>query len=238
MMFADISDLSFQSACSEVEFIGLTCSALSRLGFVAENTIACVSVCRDEISQSLVEIINSRWGYTFNLSSLAGMLLTGRTGLLAAMHHAPNMDGKERYVFYAMPHIAIDEGGRIGACLRTGRQGESTACGALNIFLKEVAEGKVNPIIDFNDIELSLIRMKLLRMIPRGEIPGLFELTKIAQKAIQLDLELTLRDNIDITSSDYAVITGIQVHKPDGNYVWPVSCYSVVEGDKRELELE
>ena len=42
------------------------------------------------------------------------MFFAGKTALKAAMHHAPEGSGKERYVYYAMPHIAIDEEGRMG----------------------------------------------------------------------------------------------------------------------------
>jgi len=227
----------FEKVYPEMQFVDATYQALSRLGFSADNSIACVGVCRDEISQSLVEAVNGKWGHAFNLSSLAGMFLAGKTGLLAAMHHAPNMDGKERYVFYALPHVAIDDKEQVGICSRIGRRGESTACGALNIFQKEVAGGKVDTAVNFDDVELSMIRIRLSKEIGGGETPDLVELTKIAQKAIQKDLELALEDIIDINASDYAVITGIQIHRPDGNYVSPVSCYAVVDGVKQECEL-
>jgi len=121
------------------------------------------------------------WGEAFNLSSLAGMFFAGKTGLAAAMHHAPIVDGKERYVFYALPHIAVD------------------------------ADGKV---------------------------PDLLELTRITQAAIQTDLENTIKKVVNTNKSDYAVITGIQIHGPEVNYVWPAECYAVVNGNKIQLKVE
>ena len=39
--------------------------------------------------------------------------------------------GKERYVFFSFPHIAIDSEGEVGAISRPNRAGASSACGAL-----------------------------------------------------------------------------------------------------------
>ena len=72
-------------------------------------------------------------GEAFNVSSLGGMFFAGKTGLSAAMHHAPVMGGRERYVYYALPHIAVDENVQVGACRRHGREGASTACGSTSL---------------------------------------------------------------------------------------------------------
>ena len=39
--------------------------------------------------------------------------------------------GKDRYVFFSFPHIAIDSRGTVGNISRPGRPGPSAACGAL-----------------------------------------------------------------------------------------------------------
>ncbi|MBI5739585.1 MAG: hypothetical protein HZA16_02590 [Nitrospirae bacterium] len=227
----------FDKTYTEIEFIKKTYEALRQLGFNDENSIAATCICRDEISQSLRSIIKHMWGEAFNLSSLAGMFFAGKTGLAAAMHHAPIEGGKERYVFYALPHIAIDAEGHIGICKRMGREGESVACGALNAFQKEMAGGRVNLMMDNEDVEQSLIRMRLLREIPYGHVPDLLELTRITQAAIQADLENTITKVVDVKKSNYAVITGIQIHGADINYIWPSSCYAVVDGERISLRV-
>lgn len=237
MGFEDALKRHFSSLHKEVDFIKMTYAALKQYGFSDDTTIASVCICRDEISQSLRSVIKYMWGEAFNLSSLAGMFFAGKTGLLAAMHHAPNREGKERYVFYALPHIAIDVDGQFGVCRRTGREGESTACGALNAFQKEMTGGRLNLAMDNEDIEQSLIKIRLLREIPYGSIPDLLELTKIAQVVIQEDLESSLKMVVDTNKSDYSVITGIQIHAPDGNYIWPASCYAIIGGEKRNIGL-
>jgi len=237
MKYEEVLKKYFDKVYTEVEFIKKTYQALQPLGFNDENTIAGKCICRDEISQSIRSVIKHMWGEAFNFSSLAGMFFAGKTGLAAAMHHSPISGGKEQYVFYALPHIAINEEGRIGVCRREGRDGESTACGALNAFQKEMASGKVNLTMDNEDVEQSLIRMRLLREIPYGHVPDLLELTRTALKAIQADLETTISKVVDTGKSNYAIISGIQIHGPNGNYVWPGSCYAVVAGERQEINI-
>jgi hypothetical protein len=238
MPFDGILKKYFDTTFGEVDFVNRTYNALRKLGFNDENTIAATCICRDEIAQSLRSIIKHLWGgEAFNLSSLGALFFAGKTGIAAAMHHSPVVGGKERYVFYALPHIAINAEGRLGVCMRTGRAGESAACGALHSFQKEMAGGRVNLQMDNEDVEQSLVRMRLLREMPYGTVPDLLELTRYAQAAIQADIENTLTKVVDPAKSDYAVITGMQIHGPDANFVQPGSCYAVVDGRRRELEL-
>jgi hypothetical protein len=237
MAFEDVLKKHFDRTYTEIDFIKKTYEALKQLGFNDDNTIAATCICRDEISQTLRSIIKHMWGEAFNLSSLAGMFFAGKTGLSAAMHHAPVENGKERYVFYALPHIAIDADGKLGVCRREGREGASTACGALAAFQKEMTGGKINLTMDNEDVEQSLIRMRLLREIQYGKVPDLLELTKVTQSAIQTDLENTIKKVVDTNKSDYAVITGIQIHGPESNYVWPAECYAVINGTKQEIKI-
>lgn len=238
MGFEDVLNRYFDRVYTESDFIKRTYTSLNELGFNADNAIACIACCRDEISQTLPGLIKDTWGEAFNLSSLAGMFFAGQTGLMAAMHHSPIVGEKERYVFFALPHIAIDAEGRLGVCKRAGREGESTACGALNSFQKEMVEGKLNLSMDDIDLEQSLLKRRLLREIPYGHVPDLLELTKIAQKVIQKDLEHALNTIIDRSKSDYAMLSGIQIHGPDHNYVWVASCYAVVNEVMEKIELK
>ena len=268
MGFGEMLRKYFDKIFTEVDFVKKTYNDLKKYGFNDENAIASVCICRDEISQSLRSIIKHVWGEAFNLSSLGGMFTAGKTGLLSAIHHAPRIDDRDRYVFYVIPHIAIDKDGKMGFCSRKGIK-ESTACGALSAFQKELSssnppipndksplppftKGGLGGItekgskgglkhhihkIDQDDIEMSLIRNRLLREIPYGHIPDLLELTKITRKAIQTDLENVIKKIVDKSKSDYALITGIQIHAPDGNYIWPAECYAFVNGIKKDITL-
>jgi hypothetical protein len=237
MGFEEMLGKYFDKVLTEVDFVKKTYTALEKFGINDENAIASVCICRDEISQSLRSIIKHVWGEAFNLSSLAAMFFAGKTGLKAAMHHAPVVKGRERYVFFALPHIAIGAKGQLGVCKRRGRKEESNACGALNVFLKELSGKKLNLAMDNEDVELSLIRTRLLRELPYGHIPDLMELTKITLKTIREDLENALKKTVDTKHSDYALITGIQINAPDGNYIWPAECYVFMNGIKKDITL-
>lgn len=238
MKFENILNSYFGRVYSEDDYVRLTCSTIKQWGFSGETAIVSVCLCRDEISQSLRSIIEQQWGKTFNLSSLAGMFFAGQTGLAAAMHHSPNIGGKERYVFYALPHIAVNGDGRLGICTRTGREGESSACGALIAFQKELTSGKLNLSLDDVDIEQNLLKRRLLREIPYGQIPDLLALTLTTQKVIQKDIEYALNTVVDRRKSDYAIFTGIQIHGPGSNYVYPVSSYAVVNEVMEMINFE
>ena len=218
----------FGDVYTEVEFVKKTYNALRKFGFNDDNSIAAVCVCRDEISQSIRSIVKHVWGEAFNLSALGGMFFAGKTALKAAMHHSPKEGGRERYVYYAFSHIAIDEEGRMGYCRRKGIP-ESMACGALCGFLGELNEKKVNVSIDEGDIEQSHLKMRLFKEIPYGVVPDLLELTRIAQKVIFADLEKAIHSVVDTTKSDYALISGIQVHGPENTYVQPATCYAIID---------
>lgn len=235
MGFEDVLCGFFPKVYTEADFIEKTYSILDKAGFNADNTIASANVCRDEISQTIVNLIRERWGEAFNLSSLAGMFFAGRTALIAGMHHAPIEAGRERYVYYALPHIAIGSGGEIGTCKRKGREKEGSACGALNAFHKEMTGGRINLSMDNEDVEQSLLKMRLLREIPYGQVPDLLELTRITHKVIQTDLENALDNIVDTDRCDYALMTGIQINGPDGNYVWPAPSYAVINGVRQEI---
>jgi hypothetical protein len=166
------------------------------------------------------------------------MFTAGKTGLKAAMHHAPKVDNRERYVFYVIPHIAVDEDGKTGFCKRKGIKEFSSACGALCLFLDELYTGKLHIKIDEEDIEESILKRRLIKEITYGDIPSLLELTHIARKVIQEDLELAIEKVVDTSKSDYAMLTGIQIHAPDGNYIWPAESYVVINGVKAELKVE
>ncbi len=239
MNFQQSLETHFPGALSEEAFIRASQEALAAYGFHRENTIACVAVCRDEMTRTLVDGVQAAWGEAFNFSSLGGMLFLGKTGFLAAQHHAPLYGGRERYVFFAMPHIAIDAQGEVGVCYRPGRQEPSGACGALLAFRREMLSGRLNLELDLDDVEQSLLKHRLLRRIRYGNVPDLVSLTRIAHEVIREDLERLLAATVDAAQSDYAVLTGIQVHGPDrAQYVWPGEMYAVVGGRKTRLAFE
>lgn len=236
MIIQPILNRIFGKFYREYDFIKKSYDTLKAFGFNDENSIASVCVCRDEISQTVRSHIKRMWGEAFNFSSLAGLFTAGKTGMKAFISHAPKVEGKERYVFYAFSHIAFDENENMGVCKRKGLE-KSTACGALCLFLNELAGGKINIRLDEEDIEESLLKRRILRELKYGEVPDLLTLTKITLKAIVEDLENIIQKVVDPKKADYAVISGIQVHGPEENYIVPDEAYVVIDGEKKKIEI-
>ena len=68
-----------------------------------------------------------RWGEVFDLSGLAGLPFTGKTGWDAFSSHCPE-DGNIVILF--APHVGIDRNGNVGKVYRKGQNESSLACGA------------------------------------------------------------------------------------------------------------
>ncbi|MEO8339230.1 MAG: hypothetical protein ABI604_05840 [Nitrospirota bacterium] len=226
----------FPEAIPQDRFVARSYEELHRHGFRAENTIAFACVCRDEITLPLVEDIQRTWGEVFIFSSLGGMLTLGKTGFLAAQQHAPIEGGRERYVYYALPHIAIGAQGELGVYYRPGREKASHACGALVAFHHELASRSLQLALDPDDLEQSLLKQQLLRKLRYGDVPDLLALTKIAHAVILEELERMVHLTVDPTRSDYGVFTGIQIHAPEArHFVWPGAAYVMMGGKQLHL---
>ena len=114
--YMNILEEKFPGSVPEDFFIEQATEILERHGFTASNAINLVSTCRDEICRTFTLELDRLWGPSFSISSLAGMVFCGRTGFKAAMAHSPVIGGKERYVFWVMPHIGLSSDGHFGRC--------------------------------------------------------------------------------------------------------------------------
>ena len=144
-----------------------------------------------------------------------------------------------RYAFFAMPHIAIDANGEVGVCHRAGQSQASSACGALVSFRSEMLGGRLSLELDPDDVVQSLLKQRLFRQVPYGDIPDLVGLTRMAHDAVLEDLERMITLTVNPGMSYYAVLTGVLIHGPKGaNYVWPGSFYAVIDQRRHDLEIE
>jgi hypothetical protein len=212
---------AFPGAIGAAEYMKRSAEALVPHGLSADNTLAMAGLCRDELTVEMTRRITETWGPPFRLGSLAAMLLCGASGLGAAMHHAPKVDGKQRVVVYVMPHVGIDSDGTLGSTSRPGIEGPTTACGALIRFRSELERGEVRTDLDQYDVEMSLTRQRMLRALTYGSVPNVVELTTVARDVILDDL-LHIGDLVqDWADADVAVFSGIQIHTPDGDHIQP-----------------
>jgi hypothetical protein len=227
----------FPGALDEDTFVRTTIESLDPMGFRPDNTLACLATCRDEISQSWAEVVTEYLGRPFVLTGLGGLILAGKTGFGAALSHAPNPDGRERYLFLAGPHMAVGRVGELGLCERSGRSGASTACGALTAVLGELQEGAVGPTDDPEDVELGWLRKRIEASLSGRAVPDLLQLTRLVHDVIVDDMARMLAASVDVSKIDYAVASGIQIHAPGGsNFIQPGKFFAVVEGECRQVE--
>jgi len=249
----------FPGAIREESFVNRTHILANQFGFQAYNTLSCVSVCRDELCSPFLELVERTWKAPFldmkdekgvsktintspfNMSSLAGMLFLGKTGMSAAISHAPvDSEGKQRFVFFVMPHVGIDDNGNLGQIERPGHETPSNACGALVLFHEELLQGFLHLENDADDVEYILMKQRLLKKIKLfSELgpPSLEEVTILAHQTILEDLE-HLISQVVIPKDDYVVLSGIQIHTPGGiSYIWPQQMYAVVDGKKTDLVI-
>jgi hypothetical protein len=230
-IFYETLQTHFPGSLPMADYIKKTYNILNSYGFDKGKTIGMVAICRDEITDILIDEVIKYWGKTFNCCSLAGFVMMGRTGLAAATDHTPIIDGIRRFTFYAMPHIAISKNGEIGKVYRGGIQKASHACGALEGIVKELQSGHLQLMTDMQDIEQSIIRQKIISTIKYGDKPDLVEMTKLASKIISQDVDQLLTP-LDNSIFHYAVMTGIQIHGPmDTHWIYPQDFY-VVLSDK------
>ena len=276
----------FPGVLHDNDFVARCEIALGAKGFSGSNTIAITSLCRDEITTNLSRKLNEAFGTTFKLQGLGGLCSAGKTGLQAAFAHSPQdaFDGRERYVFFALTHIAIDSEGNVGAIRRQGRRGVSCACGALQAALNDFkkadelardpafreqlqpkstlslgGESCANGSDAFrddveraiyqqfytpgshapDDPEYTMLQNRLLRKIDTQKIQelDLVAITKAAEEVITEDLQDLISKVVDPAKSDFAIVTGIQIHAWDAHgrdqidMVWPANIYCSQSGE-------
>lgn len=237
-VFYEILQARFPGSIPMADYFERTAKALKSYGFDRENAVGMVAICRDEITEPLFEEVLKYWGKTFNCCGLSGFVLMGKTGLAAATAHTPIVDGIRRFVFYAMPHVAISQDGTVGEVYREGLQQVSHACGALSAIVGELQSGHLQLTMDLQDLEQSIIRQKMISAIQYGDKPDLVEMTKLASQIIAQDVDQLLSP-LDSSVFHYAALTGIQIHGPlDTHWIYPGNFYVVgsdIPGGRKNL---
>ncbi|CAI5476765.1 unnamed protein product [Closterium sp. Yama58-4] len=125
------------------------------------------------------------------------------------MSHSPEFrepDGslRERYIFFAFPHVSIGESGEVGSLLRRGRGRPSSACGALIAIQTDLNEAKGTTEDPFDEEYVLLkkkvaikVRVQMFR-VPQSACGALI--------AIQTDLNETKRTEADPFDEEYVLL--------------------------------
>lgn len=205
---------TFPNAITATRWLENTEKTLHDSGFFPSKSLAAVGLCRDEITRTLERAIESVWGPSFSLSSLAGLFTAGVTGLTAASHHVPVFEDRRHLVVFALPHIGFDD--RIGYVPRPGLAGHTAACGALHALLD-----RSSPLADIADPEQSMLRDTVLPAL--REESSLLDATLATAETTETRLAEVLHHLVENeTGLEVALVSGIQIHAPGGvDYVDP-----------------
>ena len=227
-------------------YLTTTVAALAPLGFTRGRALPLLGICRDELTAPFLVGVRDRWGNPFLLGGLAGQIALGRTGLSAAVGHAPMTGGAgdpARFVAYLLPHVGIDAIGEIGWTVRPGQPDRSTACGALVALgpTLRVQAGAATPGPDAGDLEQSVLASRVRRALGQGEPPELLGLTELVADLLVTDFLATLAATVELVpglvGAEIAVLGGLLVHGPNGrDWVAPRQAFVVRAGqtDARE----
>jgi len=247
----------FPTALSVDDFMNRVEVVLADKGFTGNNTIAMSNLCRDESCMILEDKIESVFGSCFSTHGLGGVLTCGVIGIKAGLSHSPVLGGKEQYVFFSFPHIAIDSAGGIGKISRPNRPDTSSACGALCACLAQLqAEGldpncKTPGVHEAENPEYSILKQRLARQLKsencKVEDLDLVSITKAAERTITNDLKNLISKAVDPSKANYAVFTGVQIHNwatdltdgktPSLEFVSVGDCYTVIDGKEEKLDV-
>mmetsp|Transcript_4823 Transcript_4823/g.8376 ORF Transcript_4823/g.8376 Transcript_4823/m.8376 type:complete len:470 (+) Transcript_4823:45-1454(+) len=248
----------FPKSLAVDDFMARVECALGAFNFNGDNTIAMSNLCRDELCMVLEDKIESVFGSCFSTHGLGGILSCGVIGIKAGLSHSPVCpEGKERYVFFSLPHIGIDSDGTVGAISRPGRVGAGSACGALTAVAQELKQlgldaccqspGTHDPL----DPEYSILKQRLARRLRHEGADSskldLIEVTKAAERTITSDLEYLIGKAVDPAKADYAVFTGVQIHNwstdltdpdiPSFEFISLGKSYVVIDGVRSYLDI-
>jgi len=247
----------FPSSMGADDFMARVEMALAAYGFTGDNAIAMSNLCRDESCMILEDKIEAVFGSCFSTHGLGGVLTCGVIGMGAGLSHSPVENGKERYVFFSFPHIAIDSEGKVGAISRPNRPGASAACGALIKTMLDIKAEGVDDVVgpgqhDPLEPEYSILKSRVARRIKYEKLDpasmDLVDFTKVAERVITTDLEYLISKAVNPKTADYAVVTGVQIHNwasdldderiPSMEFIAPARAYVVVNGEKIEVDLQ
>jgi len=229
---------SFPGAVTYERYLSRVEHAAQPLGFDREHGFAAVSLCRDELTEPLLEAIARRWDRPFNLGGLGALPALGRTGWRAALSHVPEDDVRGKLIVFGFPHLGIDADGATGRIQRRHQLHASATCGAMAAVLTSLHDG-VEPLPPgLEDHEADRLR----RVVgDRCETPpeGLVELTKVAVQAVDDEIWAELIALRAHEEMDLAVFTGVQVHLPDDvDHIWPWGAsFCGADGIRRTLEI-
>ncbi len=220
------------------DFLDAVATSVHPLGFVADRTLAAVSICRDELTQHVTADVERRWGPVFALGGLGGLPSLGRTGWGACLSHVPNSGGRGRFLVIGLTHVGVGPEGEVGMSLRRDQDEPTPTCGALASILSTWGSAVEPSSSELGDHEAQLLARLVADQVA-GSPADIVELTFAAAAAVQHEMTIQLEALAPWDDMDVAMFTGVLVHMATGeDRVVPISAqYRAHSGIPRDLEL-
>lgn len=203
---------ALSDAVPETEYLDDVAARVGPLGFTQEATLAGVSICRDELTQHLIDAVTGRWGPTFALGGLGGVPSLGHTGWGACLAHVPYTAGRGKLLVIGATHIGVDPDGSPGRNLRRGQTEPTSTCGALGALFTNWGGTDTGTTGSGLGDEEALLLGRLVGAELDGDPQDIIEFTRAATAAVEAEM-MTQLDALDpYDRMDVAVFTGVQVH--------------------------
>jgi hypothetical protein len=191
------------------------------------------------------------------INGMGGVMMCATTSRDTTSSHPPwdlKMN-KERYVFFAMPNIAVDISDKVNGVIHPERVSHSCACGTL-LMLQPKFEEHHKDKCDILDLDLlnsmdpkySNLEVRMSRSIRPDEIPkqglSLKEVSQLCDRVVRKDLNACINANVDPSKVNYVVVTGVQIHShnekawhPNMEYVCLTSMYAVRDSVRFDIDV-
>lgn len=185
---------------------------LEKNGMTPERTIACSSICSDEINREKNSWCPYTWGENFSLGGIAGLPFAGSTGFKAFASHVP--DGGGLFLFVA-PHVGVNRDGEVGKVLRHGQCHYSSSCGAgvagLAWAMQQAKGIEFVPGDEGLDFQMETVKSVLLKNVeriqnsacPQADVPRV-----LYEESMRRIRQIVPRDS----SCPVAILGGIQIN--------------------------
>jgi hypothetical protein len=210
----------YEDTRSVPDYLAWSEQVLAPHGFRPQVSLALVSVCRDELMSPFRRRVAATWGAVFDMSSLGGYPLLGRTGLAAALGHAPDAEDRHRLVVHAFTHIGVDDDGTVGLVHRDGVEGPTSACGALVVARRALEAGVSGVVLDRHDVEESHLVAQLRRVVGDSPPPDLLATTELVRDLAVSELGYLLDEAArSHPELEVALLSGVVVHDRDQDSV-------------------
>lgn len=191
--------------------------AVEPLGFDRQTTFTMVSVCRDELAQSLAIDVTKFWQRPFELGGLGGLPPGGIEAWEAGLSHMPFNNGRGKLLVFGAAHTGIGPDGTLGVIHRHGQTDVTPACGGLGPLtqrLSAAAEGKLE-LQEPAPTEAGRLKRAMLNALgpdaPRDSRTITVTCARMINDVIWEALEFLSVHTI----ADIVVCTGVQIHQHD-----------------------